>query len=202
MVHHWIDVSSSCLLSLILPVALIASGQQFASPSTVEAAGGQSQVRPATSPEPSLQEQSCQAFVQKFYDWYWNQFADRADDSNFDVSQLHVYDDALQVKPPVLSRQLVLLFKKDRECNKREQGICNLDFDPFLNSQDARGKYLVNRVTLANDRCLATIENGHEVTELVKSGSSWRFVNFHYSFLSEDGRKMSPDDDLVRILSQ
>jgi hypothetical protein len=119
----------------------------------------------------------------------------------FDVRQLHVYDDALRVKAPVLSRQLVKLIKKDRECNKKEQGICNLDFDPFLNSQDPRGKYLVNGVALTNARCMATIENGHEVAELVKAGLSWEFVNFHYSFLSEDGKKMSPDDDLVHILS-
>jgi len=200
LVGKWI--SCSYLFSLILTVALSASCRKLANPTIAQAARGQFHAQPTANPEPSARERSCQAFVQKFYDWYWNQLADRADNPDFDLRQLHVYDDALRVKPPVLSRQLVKLIKKDRECNKREHGICNLDFDPFLNSQDARGKYLVNSVTLTSAGCMATIENGHEVVELVKSGSSWEFVNFHYSFLSEDGKKFSPDDDLVHILSR
>jgi hypothetical protein len=39
-------------------------------------------------------EQSCRAFVQKFYDWYWNQFADDADDPKFNSRKLHSYGDA------------------------------------------------------------------------------------------------------------
>jgi hypothetical protein len=204
MKRRWVGkwISSSYLFSLILTVALSASCRKLANPTTAQAARGQSHAQPTANPESSAQEQSCQAFVQKFYDWYWNQFADWADDPKFDHRKLHWYNDALKRKPPVLSQELIRLIKKDQECEKEAKGICNLDFDPFLNSQAARGKYLVNGVTFTSARCKATIENGHEVAELVKSGSSWEFVNFHYSFLSEDGKKFSPDDDLVHILSQ
>jgi hypothetical protein len=33
-------------------------------------------------------------------------------------------------------KELTALFIKDDECQKREQGVCNLDFDPIYNAQD------------------------------------------------------------------
>jgi len=142
--------------------------------------------------------------VQKFYDWYWNQFADKANDLNFDLHKLHWYDDALRLKPPVLSPELIRLIKKDEDESKAAGGdIVNLDFDPFLNSQDAQGKYVVGRVVIARDRCRATLAAGHMDAELQKSGSIWLFVNFHYSYYSEDGKKKEfPNDDLLHILSR
>jgi hypothetical protein len=147
--------------------------------------------------------QSCRVFVQKFYDWYWNQFADKADDASFDPRKLHVYDDALLLKPAALSQELIRLIKKDSARSKATGEIVNLDFDPFLNSQDPSGKYVVGNVEIANDVCHASIDKGHEVAELKKSGTSWLFVNFRYSHSSEDGkRKDFPDDDLLHILDR
>ena len=33
-------------------------------------------------------------------------------------------------------KELTALFIKDDECEKREQGVCNLDFDPIYDAQD------------------------------------------------------------------
>lgn len=33
-------------------------------------------------------------------------------------------------------KELTTLFIKDDECKKREQGVCNLDFDPIYDAQD------------------------------------------------------------------
>ncbi len=152
---------------------------------------------------PSLEERSCQQFVQKFYDWYWNQFADKADDLNFDLRKLHSVRDVLRRRPAVLNLELDRLLEDEEKQMEATREIGNLDFDPFLNSQDPRGKYLVERVAIASDSCLVTIDQGHEVAELKKSGSSWLFVNFRYSYYSVDGKKReSPDDDLIDILKR
>lgn len=148
-------------------------------------------------------EQSCRAFVQKFYDWYWNQFADKADNPSFDEHQLHGYHEVVRLHPPVLSLELIRLFKRDERLSKAAHGIANLDFDPFLNSQDPEGKYLVISATAVNGQCQAHIERGHLAAELKKFGSTWIFTNFHYSFYTDDGKtKEAPDADMVQILSQ
>ena len=33
-------------------------------------------------------------------------------------------------------KELTRLFMKDEECQKREKGVCNLDFDPIYDAQD------------------------------------------------------------------
>ena len=37
-------------------------------------------------------------------------------------------------------KELTALFLKDDECAKREQGVCNLDFDPIYDAQDFEEK--------------------------------------------------------------
>jgi hypothetical protein len=147
--------------------------------------------------------QSCRAFVQKFYDWYWNQFADHANNSSYDMRKQHTYYEVARLQPPVLSQELIRLIKRDEKLQEEAQGIANLDFDPFLNTQDPEGKYLVNSTTVADGQCQAHFERRHLFAELKKSGSTWSFTNFHYSFYTEDGKtKEAPDADLIEILSQ
>jgi hypothetical protein len=154
-----------------------------------------------------VEERSCQAFVQKFYDWYWNQFADKVDDPKFDSKKLHSYYDALRLNPPVLSQELTKLIEKDVAASKAAGGdIVNLDFDPFLNSNGPDGVYAVKSVGIVKGLCRAAIEGGHGthmVTELRRNGPAWIFVNFRYSYYSEDGKtKTFPDNDLLHILNR
>jgi hypothetical protein len=153
------------------------------------------------------EEQSCRVFVQRFYDWYWNQLADKAEDPKFDPHKLHTYDDVLRLKPAVLSQELLRLIEKDEARSKAAEGdIVNLDFDPFLNSNGPDGKYMVQAVGVRDGACKASIEGGHgvrEVVELKKASSAWIIVNLRYSHYSEDGKtKQFPDDDLIRILNR
>jgi hypothetical protein len=143
------------------------------------------------------EEASCSAFVQKFYDWDWNQFADK------DLSP-HSIEDVLQLRPSVLSPELASLIKKERDAVRATGKIGNLDFDPFLNSQDMSGKFMVTSVHVSNGLCRAIVKGSSEVRpELKKSESTWIFTNFHYSFYSEDGKnKRFPDDDLMHILNR
>jgi hypothetical protein len=147
------------------------------------------------------EEASCHGFVQKFYDWYWNQFADKADAQNLNP---HSIEDVLKLRPSVLSPELARLIKKEEDAMRATGQIGNLDFDPFLNGQDMSEKFLVTRVHVSNGVCRTTVKGSSEVRpELKKSGSTWIFVNFHYSFYSEDGmKKMLPDNDLIHILNR
>ena len=175
-------------------------------PSTTASANAGRQSKPSdvsSGTAAASDEQSCKVFVQKFYDWYWNQFADEADKPSFDMHRLHSYHEVVRIDPPVLSQELIRLIKRDEKLSEEAQGIANLDFDPFLNSQDSEGKYLVSSVRAVNGQCEVRIEQGHLVAELKKSGSAWVFTNFHYSFYSDDGKtKQAPETDLIQILGQ
>lgn len=147
--------------------------------------------------------QSCRAFVQKFYDWYWNQFADKVDDPSFDMRRLHTYHEVIGLRSNVLNPRLIRLFKRDERLSLAAHGIANLDFDPFLNSQDPEGKYDVVRVTVNRGVCRSEMSQRDIIVEAEWSAAGWVFSNFHYSFFSEDRRKKeAPDDNLVHILSQ
>jgi hypothetical protein len=59
-----------------------------------------------------------------------------------------------------------------------------LAFDPFAHSQKpGAAARTVEKVTLERDTCLATMQNGHDVSvtaELERKDGGWRFVNFYY----------------------
>ncbi|HEV2484495.1 MAG TPA: hypothetical protein VGT08_03095 [Terracidiphilus sp.] len=160
--------------------------------------------QPAGTPAPSPEEQSCQAFVQNFYDWYWNRFAEQANHLDFDLHKLPNVETVLKRKPSVLSPELTQLLSDDEKKKQVTHQIGNLDFDPFWGNQDAQGLYVVNRVSVAGDRCKASILQGDEIAELKRSGSSWLFVNFYYCFTAYDSTlgRNCPDSDLVQILKQ
>ena len=45
-------------------------------------------------------------------------------------------DDVLDATPALLTERLGAAFAGERECQVREQGICRLDYDPWLDGQD------------------------------------------------------------------
>jgi len=137
--------------------------------------------------------------VQKFYDGYWNQYLPKLKDPKFSLPGTEA---VLRARPPVLSQELIDLIVKDEKQSKATGEVGNLDFDPFLNSQDPEGKYLVTKVEASNATCKATIAHAHIVAELKLSGASWIFVNFHYSYFTPAGKKDAPDADLLQILKQ
>jgi len=159
---------------------------------------------PATTPSPSADEQSCRAFVQNFYDWYWNRYSESANSVGFDMHSLPKVETVLKRKPPVLSAELIQLLTEDEKKKLATHQAGNLDFDPFWGNQNAQGMYRVGRLQVKDDRCMASIPQGDEIVELQKSGPSWVFVNFHYCFAAYDSTlgRHCPDTDLVKILKQ
>src|SRR5579863_3041088 len=156
----------------------------------------------AQAQSPALDEASCRGFVQGFYDSYWNRYAGKLagpkKDPNFHFPGI---EEVLARNPPALSRQLIDLIRKDEKQSRESNEVGNLDFDPFLNSQDPEGIHRVSRVELRGDVCTATVDRAHTVAELKRNAPGWLFVNFHYSYFKPDGKtKDVPDDDLLHIL--
>ena len=158
----------------------------------------------AAAPAPTPDEQSCRVFVQNFYDWYWNRYAESANSVGFDMHSLPNVETVLNRKPPVLSPELIQLLAANEKKKQATHQAGNLDFDPFWGNQNAQGMYRVGRLQIKDDRCKANVPQGDEVVELQKSGPSWVFVNFDYCFAAYDptvGRHC-PDTDLLTILKK
>ncbi|MGC1463495.1 MAG: hypothetical protein WA802_14930 [Terracidiphilus sp.] len=158
----------------------------------------------ANAPAPSPDEQSCKTFVQNFYDWYWNRYAQSANSVGFDMHSLPSVDTVLKHKPPVLSPELSQMITDDQRKKLTTHETAKLDFDPFWGNQNAQGMYIAGRVHITGDRCKVSIPQGDEIAELQKSGSSWVFVNFYYCFAAYDSTigRHCPDSDLLQILKQ
>src|ERR1035438_107948 len=133
------------------------------------------------------EEQSCQKFVQEFYDWYTAPA--KMDKKNPDRSLNS--DDVLDWKPQLLDKGLYSLIKSDRDCIAKSQGICDLEFDPFFGSQDPSQRYLVKDVHVKEDHCRVPMMEVRDGVLQAKSslepdlkwqGNHWVFYNFYYDF--------------------
>ncbi len=68
--------------------------------------------------------ESPEAFVRRFFKEYLATF------------EKNYWFDKEKKLSQYFDRNLTSLFLKDEECKKKEQGICNLDFDPIIDAQD------------------------------------------------------------------
>jgi hypothetical protein len=124
------------------------------------------------------------AEVQAFYDWYL--------EPNHDGRTVGT---VLIERPQVLAAELRALLQADRSCVAEAQAICNLDFDPFLNSQDPCAKYEVREQVADsgtprfNVYAVCSGERG-EVPDLQVTvqplDSGWVFVNMDYGMEGTD----------------
>jgi hypothetical protein len=83
-------------------------------------------------------------------------------------------------------RELTALFIKDAECEKREQGVCNLDFDPIYDAQDFERttNLQIAAVTDQADLFKVTFTNLGTRTlvyRLTNTPSGWRISDIKYS---------------------
>jgi hypothetical protein len=157
----------------------------------------------AQAPKRQGTASSCKAFVQQFYEWY-----SRPVKSKHGRPDRGRYDgDVLKDRPEVLDASLYRLLKADLDCRKRSKEICNLDFDPFYNSQDASEKYVVKEVHLVGHRCtvpMTEIVNGERQRmlrvqpELEWRTTHWVFVDFDYFYPDDPGVKPT---NLRRVLT-
>jgi hypothetical protein len=155
------------------------------------------QTKPAT---PALSpEQSCKAYVQKFYDWYLPVFAHGGNEPSDKR--------AINSKRFGFDKELRKRLLEDLQASAKVSGeVVGLDFDPFLAAQDTSDRYLVRRAEMRNDHCwasVAAIQSGQKINdadvlpELTLRDGRWVFVNFHYP--SQDSVKA---DDLLSLLKR
>ncbi len=151
-----------------------------------------------------IDEQSCRSFVQSFYDWNWNPYAESASSVAFDRHTLPTIDTVLNRKPAVLSAELAQLLADEEKKKQATHSAGNLDFDPFWGNQNAQGKYRAGRVFIEGNSCKVSVPQGDVIAELKRADPSWVFVNFYYCFAALDSTKgrSCPDTDLVTILKK
>jgi hypothetical protein len=200
LLHRQRRIAFNVFFCVILAIAIISScrkeptadkstGQQISSAAQTEPQSTQPTTVAQMGPKRPLskEEQSCQKFAQDFYDWYTAPA--KIDKKNPDRN-LYM-DDVLQYKPQLLDKELYSLIKSDRDCVAKEQGICDLEFDPFFGSQDPSQRYLVKDVHIKDDHCrvpMMEVRDGVLQTtttvepDLKRQGNHWVFYNFYYDF--------------------
>jgi hypothetical protein len=146
----------------------------------------------ALSAGPSRSQRLVSEFAQRFYDWY-APVAHKSGDAPSCMS-------ALNERGAEFDAQLNRALREDVEAQRRSPGdLVGLDFDPFLNSQDPRDKYMVGNVTETDGVFLVDVhgvQDGNRaadpdvVAEIRASNGSFIFTNFRYG----------PDGNLVDIL--
>jgi hypothetical protein len=172
----------------------------------------------------SKEEQSCQEFVQKFYDWRVSLLVDglfcrdtlkgtnasqeaiKENEEECKVASAYRNAEKLNLQKE-LSPKLLHYLKMEEDVQKKEEDP-GLDFDPYLNTQDPSPKFLVNSVYVSGNRCDALVHGydrgqQHEeiMPELSRTNGGWVIENFHYRFDMHDG-KPPQDDNLIHMLRE
>ncbi len=121
-------------------------------------------------------------FTRQFYDWYVTILTDR-DATAWQLTR--------RERGASFSPQLAKALDEDEAAAARSPDeIVGLDWDPLLASQDPDHRYRAGKAAGGKDgRCRVEVfglRNGKRVRpkpdvvpELERSGSGWRFVNFH-----------------------
>jgi hypothetical protein len=170
------------------PLATRTTGQQQPDVALTEPQASQQTDLAKMEPKRPLnkEERSCQKFVQEFYDWYTA--PDKLNKKNPD-SSLNMFD-VMERRPQILDKKIYSLFKSDNDCQIRTQGICDLDFDPFVGSQDPSPRYLVKDVHLKGNRCRVPMMEERDgvlqttpsvEAELERQNDHWVFIDFYYN---------------------
>ena len=129
-----------------------------------------------------------EAFTKSFYAWYTQEGKDRSVES------------VLLHKKEVLSPTLYKLLKEDRDAQAKVPGmIVGLDFDPFLNTQDAAQNYKVEKAIQKSTNYWVDVYalwNGVKSkkpalsAEVSCTNATCQFVNFHYVFDIPENRNV------------
>lgn len=83
-------------------------------------------------------------------------------------------------------KELTALFIKDAECEKREQGVCNLDFDPIYDAQDFERTTNLQIAAVADQTDLfkvtfTNLGTRTLVYRLTNTPTGWRISDIKYS---------------------
>ncbi len=176
-------ISRGRLTQAVFGMTLLACAACRAQPASAQAMQQQPVASPKPSPE-STKAKSCHAFVQSFYDWYIAK-----QNSNESSNSGSSGDEVLRFKSNVLSVKLRRMLKKEYATDAKMNGHLDLqlEFDPYINSQDDPGPLAVRTATYRDGKCRASVwftESGSDGDlvdpELVLQNGNWVFINFHY----------------------
>lgn len=154
----------------------------------------------AQAKSPQDIEKSCTNFVQGFYDWYVPKALKENHGPAFALALKH----KSSVFSLALFRRLNAAYETQTKALRGDSG--ELDFDPFLNSQDPAERYVVGHITPQSQSVLVEvygISSGKKsdqpdvVAELVLVDGQWVFVNFHYG-----ERNDRESEDLLSLLEE
>jgi len=141
----------------------------------------------AEKPISSAKEISCKEFVQDFYDWYLRIYMT---DNKVPAAKI-----ALKKRPEIFSPELFQALGNDFKAQElATDGISGIDFDPFLDSQDAPPSYKVIKTVVKSNGCMAEVSGvgpdwmnkGQALytpkikVELQYKNRKWIFINFKY----------------------
>ena len=124
---------------------------------------------------------SCRDFVGTFYTWYFP-IASR---NNREPAS----DFALKERAYVFSSELLWRLREESEVQKRAgSDLVSLDADPFFGADGAGEGFVLEKITIKDDRCWAEIHTVWEkedatpdvTPELALRHGRWLFVNFYY----------------------
>jgi hypothetical protein len=144
-----------------------------------------------------MERESCQDTVDGFYKWYVPKAITKSSNG------LDAWEFAIKTQAAVFSRELLELLRGESTIQDKNQDA-GLDFDPFLNTQDTAGRYVVDKVELRSGICRAEIfgiysgmkaKRPDVVSELIVQDGRWVFATFYYK------KSVHPENaDLLSLL--
>ena len=89
--------------------------------------------------------------------------------------------------PRFFDKELTSLFLKNAECEKREQGVCNIDFDPVYDAQDFDEKTTNLEIAAVADQpdsfkvTFTNLGTRTLVYRLTNTSGGWRISDIKYA---------------------
>ena len=158
--------------------------------------------RGAEEEMPSLQD-SCQGYVQDFYNWY----VAGLNSDTFLEKRDATWVRAVKIHKSEFSAELAEAIEKDGKAQAKHTGeIVGLDFDPFLGAQDRDDRYVTGFVKVNGNACRVEMfgyandekrEDSNVTAELNWDGKRWTLVNFRYP---SKGKGNDEGEDLLSVL--
>lgn len=148
-------------------------------------------------------QDSCQGFVQDFYNWY----VAALNGDTFMAKRDATWVRAVRIRSTAFSHDVVQGIEQDGKMQAKHPGKdVGLDFDPFLATRDRDDRYTPGTVTITGKTCRAEIFgilHGEKLAdpavsaELAFDGKQWSFTNFYYP---KTLKKSASGDDLLSVL--
>jgi Protein of unknown function (DUF3828) len=161
------------------------------------------EAQPGVGQEPESLQDSCQSYVQDFYNWY----VAGLNSDTFLEKRDATWVRAVKIRKDAFSAELAGAIEKDGKAQaKHPQKKAGLDFDPFLGTKDRDDRYVTGFVKVNGNACRVEMygyandekrEDSNVTAELNWDGKRWTLVNFRYPNM---GKGNDEGEDLLSVL--